>query len=174
VVDPLQNFESSFLERSVKNDMRCLFNSSTPKRFPVDGDFQQAKAVLVYPTCRIPVAEIGFKNSGFDWAADAKKLLQPVDKESPLGVPGKDPTPEVSEVDYQKTTAENLPTLWLGKPLSPPSGFVRLVDGQTLSLGKHRKIASISGNRLQLQETNNAGAKLVIPIDQIAAIVLAN
>jgi len=174
MVDPLRKFESSLLKRSVKKDMRCLFNSSTPKRFPTDGDFQQAKAVLVYPTCRIPVAKIGFNNSGFGWAADAKKILQPVDKESPLGVPGKDPTPQVSEIDYRKTTAENLPTLWLGQPLAPPSGFVRLVDGQTLSLGKHRKVTSISGNRLQLQETDNAGAKLMIPLDQVAAIVFAD
>ena len=174
IVDPLRQFESSLLKRSVKNDIQCLFNSSTPKRLPVEGDFQQAKAVLVYPTCRIPVAKIDFKKSGFGWAADSQKLLQPVDKESPLGVPGKDPTPRVAEIDYRKTTADNLPTLWLGRPLTPPSGFVRLVDGQTLSLGKHRKIASISGNRLQLQETENAGAKLAIPIDQVAAIVFAD
>ena len=174
VVDPLRKFESSLLKRSVKNDMRCLFNSSTPKRFPIEGDFKGAKAVLVYPTCRIPVAKIDFENSGFGWAADAKKLLQPVDEESPLGVPGKDPTPQVSEIDYRKTTADNLPTLWLGKPLTPPRGFVRLVDGQTLSLGKHRKISVISGNRLELQETENAGGKLVIPIDQVAAIAFAD
>ena len=174
IVDPLRKFASSLLKRSVKNEMRCLFNSSTPKRFPVEGDFQGAKAVLVYPTCRIPVAKIDFERNGFGWAADAKKLLQPVDKESPLGVPGKDPTPQVSEIDYKKTTADNLPTLWLGQPLAPPSGFVRLVDGQTLSLGKHRKISVISGNRLELQETGNAGAKLVIPIDQVAAIAFAD
>ena len=174
IVDPLRKFASSLLKRSVKNEMRCLFNSSTPKRFPVEGDFQGAKAVLVYPTCRIPVAKIDFERNGFGWSADAKKLLQPVDEESPLGVPGKDPTPQVSEIDYRKTTADNLPTLWLAQPQAPPSGFVRLVDGQTLSLGKHRKISVISGNRLELQETGNAGAKLVIQIDQVAAIAFAD
>ena len=173
IVDPLRKFESSLLKRSVKDEMRCLFNSSTPKRFPVEGDFQQAKAVLVYPTCRIPVARVNFGNSGFGWAADAKKLLQPVDEESPLGVPGKDPTPQISEIDYRKTTAENLPTLWLGQPLASPISFVRLVDGQTLSLGKHRTISAVSGNRIELQETGNPGAKLTVPIDQVAAIAFA-
>ncbi len=173
VVDPKSKFKSYLLKRSVKADMRCLFNSSTPKRYPVSGDFRQAKAVLVYPTCRIAVDKIDFDKSGFGWAADAKKLLQPVDDESPLGVEGKDPTPQISEIDYQTTTAENLPTLWLGQPLATGVGFVRLVDGQTLSLGRHRKIIAVSGNSLQLQEPGNANTKLSIPIEKIAAIAFA-
>ncbi len=169
-VDPLRQFQSSLLKRSIKNDLRCLFNSSTPKRFPVEGDFQQGKAVLVYPTCRIPVAKIDFKKDGFGWSPNAKKLLQPVDEKSPLGVPGIDPTPQVSEVSYRRTTAENLPTLWLGRPQALIRGFVRLVDGQTLSLGNHRKITSVSANSLQLSETGSSGARLSIPVDQVAVI----
>lgn len=169
-VDPLRQFQSSLLQRSTKNELRCLYKSSTSKRLPVDGDFEQGKAVLVYPTCRIPVATVDFKKNGFGWSPNAKKLLQPVDKESPLGIPGKDPTPLVSEIDYKKTTAENLPTLWLGQPQAMTRGFVRLVDGQTLSLGDHRKITSMSTSSLQLSETGSAGSKLSIPIDQVAAI----
>ena len=171
-VDPSRGFKSSLLKRSVKDSLLCLFNSSNPKRYPVAGDFQQGKQVLVYPTCRIPVNEVDFTDSGFAWSAKAKKLLQPVDEESPLGVPGKDPTPQVSEITYKKTTAENLPTLWLGQPKPPAKGFVELTDGQTLSLGEHRKIASVSDKGIQLQETGSAGGKLTIPIEQVAAIDL--
>ena len=140
VVQPSRGFRSSLLKRTVEDSLLCLFNSSTPKRYPVEGDFQQGKQVLVYPTCRIPVGKIDFKKSGFAWSSKAKKLLQPVDKESPLGVPGKDPTPQVSEVDYTKTPAENLPTLWLDQPKSPAKGYIRLTDGQTLSLGRIEKL----------------------------------
>ena len=102
VVDPSASFKSSLLKRSVKDSLLCLYNSSNPKRYPVDGDFSEGKQVLVYPTCRIPVAKVDFSRSGFAWSAKAKKLLQPVDRESPLGVPGKDPTPQVSKIDYKK------------------------------------------------------------------------
>ena len=170
VVDPLRGFKSSLLQRSVESSLLCLYNSSTPKRYPVEGDFQQGKNVLVYPTCRIPTAKVDFTSSGFAWPKDAIKLLQPVDEESPLGVPGKDPTPQVSKIDYQTTTAENLPTLWLGKPKPLTRGFVRLTDGQTLSLGNNRKIISMSGGNLQFQETGNADAKLMISIDRVAVI----
>ena len=172
VVDPLDGFKSSLLRRSVKDSLLCLYNSSNPKRYPIDGDFREGKQVLVYPTCRIPVAKVNFSKSGFAWSAKAKKLLQPVDKESPLGVPGKDPTPQVSEIDYKKTTAENLPTLWFGQPKPLAKGFVRLTDGQTLSLGANRKVTSVSDRSLQLQETGNGGRKLTIPINGVAAIGL--
>ena len=178
VVDPLQGFKSKLLKRSVTNSLLCLFNSSAPKRYPVDGDFEQGKQVVVYPTCRIPVDKIDFKKSSFAWSPDAKKLLQPVDDESPLGVPGKDPTPLVSEVTYVTTTAgrktvESLPTIWLGPPKTLPTGYVRLTDGQTLSLGKIRKITSVSKDSLVLQESGDAGGKLTIPIERVAAIDLS-
>ena len=172
VVDPLQGFKSSLLKRSVKENLLCLFNSSNPKRYPVDGDFKQGKNVLVYPTCRIPVAKVNLTNSGFGWSPNAKKLLQPVDPKSPLGIPGMDPTPQVSEIDFRKSTAENLPTLWFGQPKPLAQGFVRLTDGQMLSLGEHRKIISVSPNSLKLQETGKAGGKLTISMKQVAAIDL--
>jgi len=172
VVDPLRGFQSSLLKRTVKDELNCLFNASNPKRHPVEGDFEHGKSVLVYPTCRIPVAKVNFNKSGFAWPKNAKKRLQPVDKESPLGVPGKDPTPQVSEVNYKSTTAENLPTLWFSPPKPPTDGFIQLTDGQVLSLGDHRKITSVSAGNIQLQET--AGGKLSIPIGQVAAISLGN
>ena len=60
----------------------------------------------------------------------------------------------------------------LAQPKSLPKGFVRLIDGQTLSLGDKRKIVSVSDRSLQLQENENGGGKLTIPIDQVAAIDL--
>ena len=174
VVEPLRGFKSSLLNRSVEKSMLCLFNSSNPKRYPVEGDFQQGKNVLVYPTCRIPVAKLKMTKSGFAWSKNATKILQPVDEESPLGVPGKDPTPQVWRVDYETTTADKLPTLWLGQPKAPPTGYVRLTDGQTLSLGDKRKITSVSGRSLQLQATENGGGKLTIPLERVAAIDLGD
>ena len=174
VVEPSRDFKSSLLNRSVNDSLLCLFNSSNPKRYPVEGDFKQGKNVLVYPTCRIPVTKLKMTESGFAWSKNATKLLQPVDEESPLGVPGKDPTPQVWRVDYETTTADNLPTLWFGPPKSPPTGYVRLTDGQTLSLGDKRKITSVSGRNLQLQDTENGGGKLTIPLERVAAVDLGD
>ena len=171
-VDPSKGFQSNLLKRSVRDGLLSLFNTSNPQRYPVEGDFAQGKNVLVYPSCRIAVAKVNLTKSGFSWPKDATKLLQPVDKKSPLSVPGKDPTPQVSEINYKQTTAENLPTLWLNQPKPLPEGFVRLTDGQTLSLGEKRKLVSLSADQIQLQETGNPAGKLTIPIERVAAIKL--
>jgi hypothetical protein len=88
-----------------------------------------------------------------------------------LGVPGKDPTPQVNEVDFAKSTADQIPTVWLEKPRSLATGYVRLVDDQVLSLNTNRILKAIEQDAILIVE----GRRVIeIPLEQVAAIFLAD
>jgi hypothetical protein len=171
IVNPRNGFESEWLDKISKSRIVALYNSSNPKRYPLSGDFEKSDAVLVYPTCRIPLAKLNLTQDGFSWPENSEKILQPVDESSPLGVPGKDPTPQVNEVDFAKSTADQIPTVWLEKPRSLATGYVRLVDDQVLSLNTNRILKAIEQDAILIVE----GRRVIeIPLEQVAAIFLAD
>ena len=148
-----------------------LHQSSNDRRYPQAGDFDDASSVVVFPSCRIPLQTINVDEKGFSWNEAAEKRLQPVDEESPLGTPGADPTPQVSEVDFKTTTPDNIPTIWLKRPARSPagSGLIQLVDGQRIAFRKDKANVTFSSNSISLMFR---GKKLTIAKDQIQTIRL--
>jgi hypothetical protein len=166
-VDPAAGFESRWLGKIAFNDIASLHNSSNPKRYPIAGDFDEVNAVLVYPTCRLPLAKIKLTDTGYSWPKNSQKYLQPVDEKSPLGIPGLDPTPQVNRVIFSEATADTIPTLWRKKPTPLASGYVRLIDGQTLALGSKLKIKTTQTDAIVL---TNGRREIRLPIDQVSSI----
>lgn len=167
-VDPTARFLSQWLGEIAPESIVSLHNSSNPKRYPIAGDFDQGENVLVYPTCRIPLKKVNLTAKGFSWPQNAKKLLQPVDETSPLGVPGKDPTPQVNRVNFADATADIIPTFWQKKPLSLTTGYLLLTDGQTLSLGPNRKITQTESDAIVLSEGRR---EIRVPLRQISIML---
>jgi len=153
------------------DQMVSLHHSSNERRYPLAGDFEDVSSVIVFPSCRIPTDKVDLNVNGFRWDESAEKRLQPVDEESPLGIPGTDPTPQVSEVDFKTTTPENIPTIWLKRPVRPStgSGLIHLVDGQRIVFRKDTAEITWSKKSITLMFR---GKKLNIAIDQVKVIRL--
>lgn len=129
------------------SEIVAITTSKNPVRFPAEGDFDQGKNVIVFPTCRI-VDEVEFSQRGFTWDISAKKLQQPLftGKEDP---DEEDPTPQIDSILYEKAWPENIPTVWLSRPKtqSPSIGRIRLVDGQQLAIGENASFQLKEMNR---------------------------
>lgn len=166
-VDPAAGFNSRLLGKIVFGDIASLHNSSNPKRYPIAGDFDESSVVLVYPSCRLRLSKIDLTNVGFSWPQNSKKYLQPVDEESPLGVPGLDPTPQVNRVVFDEATADIIPTLWLKKPVALASGYIRLTDGQTLALSGKLRIKKTQADAIVLTDGRR---EVRLPLNQVSSI----
>ncbi len=153
----------------------AIWFASNKTRFPFQGDFEAGKTVMVFPTCRIAAQDLTFAANGYRWTQSEKleQKLEPVKDEDADedDEEEEDPTPNISEVDYQKSSPENIPTVWIRQPNSqqPGTGLLRLVDGQQLVLD------GSSGFRISKIESDsvtvaNRNASKVIPISQILSI----
>ena len=153
------------------DQLMALWCSRNLTRYPESGDFENAKNVMVFPTCRI-AADVKFSNVGYSWG-QAKKIEQPVRTTNEEDDEEDDPTPNVSSVAYADTGSEDIPTIWMKSPKSQPvgTGQIRLADGQQLTLG------GPTGFQLQkFDETSVtisvAGKEKEIPMSQVLSISL--
>ena len=164
-----------------KGHIAALCLAKNGVSFPVADDFEKGIFVLVYPTCRIAAKKVDFSASGFIWS-ESEKLEQKlnlsdetVDKADDEE---EDPTPNLSEIDYEKTSAEDVPTLWFQKPQqrADGTGLLRLLDGQQLVLSggdgttpgdAFFQIKSLASDAI----TISLGNKLeIIPLDKVLSI----
>jgi len=152
-------------------DLAGLKVARNPTRYPASGDFDKAKNVLVFPTCRIATNNLKFTNSGFEWQASDPKIQQPVQIGDEEEDDDQDPTPNFTSIQYAKGSPESTPTVWLAPPkaLAAGTGKLRLTDGQRLTLG--------SENGFQITRLENravvisiADQEIKIPIEKVHSI----
>ena len=142
-----------------------------PLRYPPAADFETNLPVLVFPTCRILAKDLTWIAGGVQWDPDSTKLLQPVDEENPLGVPGEDPTPTNHSVDFSETSQENLPSFWMQPPVGSRDalGQLLLVDRQRLTFGPDQRFTGIQFRDESIRMESESGP-IDIPLDQIQSI----
>ena len=149
--------------------------SSQPERFPVAGDFENTGKVLVFPTCRVVPETLKFEQNELVWGPDSIKLLQPVDGESPLEVPGKDPTPIHHQVPFESPDPTEVPTAWMSNPptWAPQTTEIWLQDGQRYLLNETSpfQLDSVQPNSITL---TNEGQTIEIPKSNLLRIVVGD
>lgn len=137
-VEPGATFNSQLMPhlQFKPEELMAVWSSRNKPRFPIVGDFQKGKNVMVFPTCRIASDTVEFSSNGYKWGTQ-QKIEQPILFTDDEEDDDEDPTPDIEEVDYNKTGTEDVPTLWLRSPRSrkPDTGLLRLTDGQQLVLG---------------------------------------
>ena len=176
-VDPIQNFRSElFGGRSIsREEISALWFANNKIRFPCRGDFELGQSVLVFPTCRIAIADLELQSGRIIWTVD-KKLEQNLWIENEGSgrndTTYEDPTPNLQQVDFADTSPELIPTLWLREP--PPrrteTGLIRLADGQQLVLGGANRFAIKEIQPDSVLVVDRSGQVETIPLTKISAI----
>ncbi len=126
---------------------------------------------MVFPTCRLITDEVSFQANGYQFEEslkieqDVKLGKEPEDDE--------DPTPDINEVNYRNSSAENIPTIWTKPPQSRAagSGMVRFVDGQQLSVGKNSRFQISKLEKRSLTITNGEQSRS-FPYSEVLSIDL--
>ncbi len=171
--DPLTS--DSIRQPIAIEQLASLRFSSQPERFPVAGDFEKTGKVLVFPTCRIVPEILKFEQNELVWGPDSIKILQPVDGESPLDVPGKDPTPVHHQVPFESPDPTEIPTAWMSNPptWSSQTTEIWLQDGQRFLLNETSpfKLDSVRPDSITL---TNEGQKIEIPAANLLRIVVGD
>jgi len=160
-IDPSQGF-SSELFGGVKipvSDLIALWLAPNKLRFPwgLPNRVDQRFPALVFPTCLVQLENFSWSENGFRWA-ESTKLEQDLwiraagEEDGNLRGPRhpdyEDPTPNLAEVNYDTTSIELVPTLWIREPKFRQSnaGHVRLTDGQMFILGGPRNFNILEFN----------------------------
>ena len=145
-------------------DLRAIWGAANPLRFPVDGDFDQGKIVVVKPTHRLALNEMDVEANKIGWDPAAAKAFEQIEEEdssSPIG--------KVTSYEYHEA-----PSIWFSKPerLDESLGLVRLTDGQQFVLGTETgfSLKSMDGEGIVIARKNN---ELSVPLNRIRAIRFA-
>lgn len=171
-VEPGQQFQSQMFEglSYTPDQVAGLWFARDKVRFPIAGDLESGNHVMVYPTCRLVAEDVEFRADGYSWQA-AEKLEQ-VDVDHADGQEEKeDPTPDVSEIRFDDSPPEDIPTFWNRLPQTQArgTGTLRLVDGQQLVLG-----GSVGFNIKRINQDavtiSVGGIEQTIPLSQVLSI----
>jgi hypothetical protein len=116
---------------------------------------------LVFPSCLLELRNLSWTPHGFTWE-NSNKLEQDLwirasldgeaNSRGPRNPDYEDPTPNLSEIDFDGTSIEQIPTLWLQSPQfqQANAGHIRLSDGQLLILGgtENFRVLEFSANSI--------------------------
>ena len=172
LVNPGKSFVSTSFDQAIPQvQVAAVAHQNNPFRYPIQGDFRRAKNVLVFPTCRIPVNQLRLSENNFSWEANASKLLQPVDKENPLGGGGLDPTPREFSFAFDFEESLKLPTIWFDSPLaiSDTVGVVSVANGETFVFGNDKQFELVVVDETKI-ELKRWGRSIRIPMSQVTGI----
>ena len=135
-------------------------------RFPIAGDFEKGKHVLVFPTCRI-ATEVKLADNEVSWKKGSK-IEQPIF----AGEPTEDVTPQFNRFVFDRRLESQMPTVWLRKPSvgNPDWGSIDLVDGQKIVLGSENGFSIQSMNDQQLTIVGMDGVEVRLPMAQVYSI----
>ena len=180
-VTPGEAFTSALLEgKSFKpEEIMAIWSERDPMRYPEKGDFENAKNVLVFPTCRWQT-NVQFADSRVSWRK-GEQVLQPVyprleQEETKTGKVRndrrEDVTPKFTSFDFNKRTESQMPTIWLAQPKLTPAtqGAVYLNDGQKISFGDESGFSLSSLGKREVELTGSDQQSFKIPVTDIREI----
>ncbi len=168
---------TDFGELTISRDQIVgLWPADQPARYPVAGDTDAGKPVIVFASCRINADQFKMDETKFWWDPKSRKTVQNVNIQSaqsqgnPPEEPDPDLTPKSSEFAFDSRT--ELPTVWFETPKTnnPDLGKLVLIDGQQWVLG------GTTGFQLESLDSSQAvvsidGQTRQIPFSNIASIV---
>lgn len=184
-VEPGERFRSQLfrdLEFSL-TDIVLLTAAEQPVRLPQLTDFETSEngepiaAVMVFPTCRIVAEKFELDDRKFAWEPGAQKIEQALWVTSMRSANDDDPTPTHHTVDFAETSSEEIPSVWLKPPqsLSDGLGWIKLIDGQQITLGGSAGFQLLNagprGLRVKLENQQQRTQPITIPLEQIEALV---
>jgi hypothetical protein len=135
-------------------------------RFPLEGDFESSRNVLVFPTCRIASSGVEFSATQVKWdESNSTKILQVVDLANTRppeegDLTEDDPTPNYWALDWIDSNEVQFPSIWLRPPVAkiPGCGSINLRNGEKLVFGP--------GAQFSFQSIDSTGPKLTGPNNQ--------
>lgn len=149
-VDPTDHFRVEWFDglQLPADQIVAIWLAPNQLRYPwmlpnmVDPQFP----LLVFPTCIFKLTDLAMTEEGYRWDRHQKieqdifiRALANDDGSLSIdrGSLEDDPTPDITQIDFESTSIELIPTLWLQAPVNknPTWGQIRLVDGQSFTLG---------------------------------------
>ncbi len=112
-------------------------------RFPQKDDFEHGKQILVFPTCRLAVDSVQWRESSLEWNQPTllEAQLQDNDDNEEEEEGNDSPHPDFTKVALDAPFPYDIPTVWnqLPKTRDPKTGLVKLRNGQQFVVGGQRK-----------------------------------